>query len=106
QVTAYVKAAAEALGGIDVLVNNASGFGATEDEEGWRLALEVDVMASVRASLAAIPYLERSGRGSIIHISSIAGLGPSLRMPPYGAAKALLIQYAGTQALALAKKGI
>ena len=106
QVTAYVKAAAEALGGIDVLVNNASGFGRTDDEEGWAVSLNVDVMASVRASLAAIPFLEQAGRGSIIHISSISGLMPSLRTPPYGAVKALLIQYTKTQALALAKKGI
>src|SRR3954464_243143 len=34
-VTRYVKTAAEALGGIDVLVNNASAFGHTEDEAGW-----------------------------------------------------------------------
>lgn len=106
QVTSYVKAAAEALGGIDVLVNNASGFGRTDDEEGWAVSLNVDVMASVRASLAAIPYLEQAGRGSIIHISSISGLMPSLRTPPYGAVKALLIQYTKTQALALARKGI
>ena len=106
QVTSYVKAAAEALGGIDVLVNNASGFGRNDDEEGWVVSLNVDVMASVRASLAAIPYLEQAGRGSIIHISSISGLMPSLRTPPYGAVKALLIQYTKTQALALARKGI
>jgi 3-oxoacyl-[acyl-carrier protein] reductase len=106
QVTSYVKAAAEALGGIDVLVNNASGFGRTDDEEGWKLSLDVDVMASVRASLAAIPYLEQSGQSSIIHISSISGLVPTVRNPPYGAVKALLIQYTKTQALALAKKGV
>ena len=70
------------------------------------MSLNVDVMASVRASLAAIPYLEQAGRGSIIHISSISGLMPSLRTPPYGAVKALLIQYTKTQALALARKGI
>lgn len=105
-VTHYVKAAALALGGIDILINNASGFGRTDDEEGWKLSLDVDVMASVRASLAAIPFLEQSGRGSIIHISSISGLMPSLRTPPYGAVKALLIQYTKTQALALAKKGV
>ncbi len=35
QVTAYVKAAGAALGGIDVLVNNASGFGHKDDEAGW-----------------------------------------------------------------------
>ena len=33
--SAYIDAAAEALGGIDILVNNASGFGTTDDEAGW-----------------------------------------------------------------------
>lgn len=101
----YVAEAAAALGGIDVLVNNASGFGKTDDEAGWGVSVSVDLMASVRASEVAIPFLERQG-GSIIHITSISGLQPSLRTPPYGAAKAAVIHYAGTQAIALAGKRI
>lgn len=104
-VTAYVKAAAEALGGIDVLVNNASGFGASDDEAGWAVSINVDLMASVRASYAALPHLEKS-KGSIIHISSISGLLPSARMPPYGAVKAALIQYTLTQAAQLAGRHV
>jgi 3-oxoacyl-[acyl-carrier protein] reductase len=102
----YVNEAAEALGGIDVLVNNASGFGRTDDEAGWRISIDVDLMASVRASQAAQPFLERAGGGSIIHISSISGFLPSVRTPPYGAVKAALIEYTMTQALALAPKKI
>src|SRR5579871_2331274 len=60
-VTRYVGEAAAALGGIDVLVNNASGFGSSDDEAGWAVSLAVDVMATVRASHAAIPHLERAG---------------------------------------------
>ncbi len=101
----YIAAAAEALGGIDVLVNNASGFGRTDDEENWAVSINVDLMASVRASHAAQPFLERS-RGCIVHISSIAGLKASARTPPYGAVKAALIQYTLTQASALAKKRV
>ena len=59
-VLAYVEDAARALGGIDVLVNNASGFGAPDTEEGWAAGLSVDVMATVRASRAALPHLERT----------------------------------------------
>ena len=102
-VTKYVKDAAAALGGIDVLVNNASGFGSRDDEEGWRVSIDVDLMASVRASNAALPFLERAG-GSIIHISSISGLRTSVRTPPYGAVKAALIQYTRNQAARFAKK--
>jgi 3-oxoacyl-[acyl-carrier protein] reductase len=101
----YVEAAADALGGIDVLVNNASGFGRSDDEAGWGASIDVDLMASVRASRAALHHLERS-RGSIVYISSISGLAPSVRTPPYGAVKAALIQYTMTQAAAHASKGV
>ena len=102
-VTEYVTAAAQALGGIDVLVNNASGFGTSDDEAGWAASISVDLMAPVRASYAALPYLEKS-RGSIIHIASISGLKPSARTPPYGAVKAAIIQYTLSQAAQLAVK--
>ena len=102
----YIASAAAALGGIHVLVNNASGFGRTDDDAGWATSVAIDVMATVRASNEAIPHMERAGGGSIINISSISGLKPSLRTPPYGAVKAAVIQYTQTQALALAKKKI
>ncbi|MEO8558791.1 MAG: SDR family oxidoreductase [Rhodospirillales bacterium] len=102
----YVKAAAAALGGIDILVNNASGFGSTDDDAGWDAAVMVDLMASMRACQVAIPLIEKSGGGSIIHISSISAFKPSPRNPPYGAIKAALNQYAMTQAVLLASKRI
>ena len=102
----YIAAASSALGGIHVLVNNASGFGRTDDDAGWAQSVAIDVMATVRASNEAIPHIERAGGGSIINISSISGLTPSLRTPPYGAVKAAIIQYTQTQAMALAKKKI
>ena len=105
EVKRWVEAAAQDLGGIDILVNNASGFGRTDDEAGWTVSLQVDLMAAVRACHAALPYLERRG-GSIIHISSIAGMKASVRTPPYGAVKAAVIEYTQTQALALARKRI
>ncbi len=104
-VKAWVEAAARDLGGIDILVNNASGFGRTDDEAAWEASIQIDLMAAVRASRAAMPYLERQG-GSIVHISSISGLGASVRTPPYGAVKAAVIEYTQTQALALAKQKI
>jgi 3-oxoacyl-[acyl-carrier protein] reductase len=104
-VSKYVAAAAEALGGIDVIVNNASGFGARDDEEAWAKSIDVDLMASVRASRAALPYLEQS-HGSIIYISSISGLRHSPRNPAYGAVKAALVQYTLTQAALYASKHI
>ena len=43
-----VTAAADTLGGIDVLVNNASGFGRSDDEEGWAASIDVDLAAELR----------------------------------------------------------
>jgi 3-oxoacyl-[acyl-carrier protein] reductase len=100
----YVPAAAAALGGVDVLVNNASGFGQTDDEAGWAASLAVDVMAVVRGSHAAIPLL---GAGSsIINIASISALRATSRSAPYGAVKAAVMHYTTSQAKMLAGKGI
>ncbi len=101
----YIAAAAAALGGIDILVNNASGVGLSDDEAGWAASLNVDLLAPVRASRTAVPHLAKAG-GSIIHISSISGLMHSARTPPYGAVKAALIQLTLSQAASLAVKRI
>jgi 3-oxoacyl-[acyl-carrier protein] reductase len=103
---AYIAAAHTALGGLHVLVNNPSGFGRTDDEEGWRNSIDIDLMASVRASWAAVPLIADAGGGAIVHISSISGLEASTRTPPYGAVKAALIQYTMTQAADLAARNI
>lgn len=102
----YVAEAGEALGGIDVLVNNASGFGMGDDETGWAAGLSVDVMAMVRASHAALPLLAKGRDASIVHISSIAGLRASTRTPAYAAVKAAMISYTASQAAMLAGKRI
>lgn len=105
QIAAYVAEAEKALGGIDVLVNNASGFGMTDTEEGWAASLNVDVLATTRASRAALPAL-KAARGCIINLSSISGYGPSARGPAYAAVKALLINYTQSQAAVLAADGV
>jgi 3-oxoacyl-[acyl-carrier protein] reductase len=105
QVTRWVEAGAADLGGIDILVNNASGFGRSDDEAGWTASLQIDLMAAVRASRTALPWLERQG-GSIIHVSSISGLRATPRTPPYAAAKAAILNYTQTQAAAYAARRI
>jgi 3-oxoacyl-[acyl-carrier protein] reductase len=110
QISAWVQAAAEQLGGIDVLVNNASGLGMGDDEAGWAACLNVDIMAMVRSSQAALPHLRAScaaGRGpSIINLSSISAYRPSVRAPAYAAAKAAMNSYTASQAAMLARDGI
>ncbi|MDZ7826933.1 MAG: SDR family NAD(P)-dependent oxidoreductase [Gammaproteobacteria bacterium] len=71
---AFLDRAHEALGGVDVLVNNTSGFGVSDDEAGWKTGFDIDVMGSVRASWHVVPWMEARGGGSIIHISSTSGM--------------------------------
>jgi len=105
-VARFVADAASALGGVDILVNNASGLGLTDDEDGWLASINVDLLATVRATRAAVPFMEKTGGGAIINISSIVGLHPRARLLPYSAAKAALLNYTAGQALALAAKQI
>jgi 3-oxoacyl-[acyl-carrier protein] reductase len=104
-VARYIEAAAAALGGIDILVNNASGFGTSDDEAGWERSIAVDLLATVRATRAALPFLETS-RGTILNISSISGFRASARTPPYGAVKAAILEYTQTAAAQFARSGI
>jgi 2-keto-3-deoxy-L-fuconate dehydrogenase len=71
-----VADAVAALGGLDVLVNNA-GIGATgsvegNDDEEWHRVLDVNVLGIVRTTRAALPHLRRSERASIVNTCSIA----------------------------------
>ncbi|MGH8215297.1 MAG: SDR family NAD(P)-dependent oxidoreductase [Rhodanobacteraceae bacterium] len=102
QIAGWIEDAARAMGGLDVLVNNATGYGFREDDESWLVDFNVDLMAAVRASRHAVPHLKDSKHPSILHTSSIGSLRPRTMGPPYAAMKAALNHYTRTQALALA----
>ena len=106
EIARYIPSAAAALGGIDVLVNNATAGAVGDEETAWEESLSVDLLAVVRASRAALPFLEKGREPTIINISSGSGLNPSVRTPAYGAAKGAVIHYTRTQAATLASKGI
>jgi 3-oxoacyl-[acyl-carrier protein] reductase len=106
EIERYVPAAAQALGGVDVLINNASAFGIGNDENAWETGMAVDLMATVRASRAAEPFLLASGSGAIGNVSSISGVRPSARTPAYAAVKAAVIHYTSSQAALLARNGV
>lgn len=105
-IDAYITHAAQSLGGIDVLINNATGYGPGDTDEAWLADFNVDLMAAVRASRAALPHLSVSPHASILHTSSIAGLHPRPNTPAYGAMKAALCHYTASQALTLAAQRI
>jgi 3-oxoacyl-[acyl-carrier protein] reductase len=75
QVTGYIAAAAEALGGIDVLVNNAGaahpGTFSTLTDEDWHGDLDVKLFSQIRCTRAALPHLRRSPAPRVININAV-----------------------------------
>ncbi len=101
--------AAEAMGGISVLINNA-GIGAagnieTETYENWRRTQEIDVDAIFVGTQLAMPYLKDNQPGSIINISSVAGLMADGMMLSYNAAKSAVWMMSKSIALHCARAG-
>jgi len=89
-----VASAVDALGGLDVLVNNVglariARFEEVLDDE-WDAYWQLNVMSYVRATRAALPHL-LEGRGTIVNVSSTAGKRPSTGMPHYSVTKAAVL---------------
>ncbi|GJD49247.1 3-oxoacyl-[acyl-carrier-protein] reductase FabG [Methylobacterium crusticola] len=103
---AWIAAAADELGGLDILVPNVSALAVGADEAAWRSGFSVDIMGTVAAVDAAMPFLERSRAGAIVIIASVSGREIDFAAGPYGAYKAALIHYAQGLAYRLAARGI
>jgi len=105
-VRAWVENAAQALGGIDILIANVSALAVGDTPETWDKTFKVDMMHTVNAAQAAVPFLERSKAGAIVVISSVSGFEVDFAAGSYGAIKAALIHYAKGLSQQLIKKGI
>ncbi|RYE85413.1 MAG: SDR family oxidoreductase [Hyphomicrobiales bacterium] len=103
---AFVIATGTALGGIDIVVANVSALAVGADEDSWYKEFETDMMGTVRLVDAAMPFLEASGKGSIVTISSVSGREIDFAAGPYGTMKAAIIHYTQGLAYQLAGKSI
>lgn len=96
---------------LDILVNNAGGNSFMSPVQsmrfsGWKKTMNLNLDSVVSITQALIPRLVNSGNGSIINVSSVAGLNGSPFMSHYGAAKAALISFSRSLALELASQGV
>lgn len=101
----FLTTARDRLGGLDGLVNNPSGFGHRDDEESWRINLEIDLLGVVRGIRFAATAMRAGSGGAIVNISSTSGIGASSNIA-YGAAKAAVIHATQSYALKLASSRI
>ena len=106
----WVEGAAGALGGIDILIANASALSFGLSREAFHAALDVDLIHTVTAVEAAMPHIEQSRSGSIVAIGSVGGVEDSelnaYTQVSYGAVKAALHFYIKCLARTVAPKGI
>ena len=105
-----VRHTAEALGGLDILVNNV-GFARQIDldrlsDEDWDAMWDLNVMSYVRAIRAAIPLMQERGGGAIVNVSSTSGKRPSTSMPEYSVGKAAVLSLSRLVADTYAREGI
>ena len=104
--SAWVTASAGELGGIDALVCNVSALAVGDNADTWEKSFRTDMMHTVNAVAAALPFLEKSAHASIVLISSVSGFEVDFAAGSYGAMKAALIHYAKGLSRQLVGKGI
>ncbi|MEY2926335.1 MAG: hypothetical protein RL367_812 [Pseudomonadota bacterium] len=102
---AWLKSAADRLGGCDIFVPgaSASGSGATGD---WDACFNADIKGTVTGCETLEPYLEKSGTGAIVIMSSTAGTETFIVPQAFNAIKGALLVYAKQLGQALGPKGI
>jgi NAD(P)-dependent dehydrogenase (short-subunit alcohol dehydrogenase family) len=94
-------------GGIDHFVANVSALGTEDTEEGWRKAIEIDLVSTVNSVHHVRPHLEKRGLGATLTIIGTVSLvevaGPT---QPYRSVKAALVPFIKSLAIDMAAKGV
>jgi 2-deoxy-D-gluconate 3-dehydrogenase len=106
-----VRDAIAALGHLDVVVNNAGGtaFMAPLTElrfDGWTKVMRLNTESVVHVMQAVGPHLLDRGSGSVINVASVAALGGTPMLTPYGASKAAVVSLTKSVAIEWASRGV
>jgi 3-oxoacyl-[acyl-carrier protein] reductase len=113
-VRAMVDAAADGLGALDVLVNNAGiytghpvlGTSYEEWQAAWRATLDVNLVGAANVTWCAVRHMTAPGGGRIVNVGSRGAFRGEPTHPAYGASKAGLHAFGQSLAIALAPLGI
>lgn len=111
EIEKMVPDAAERLGGIDVLVNNAGIPGPTSpvesfDPDAWDRVMQINLNGTFNVTRMAIPYLRESEGGSVINMSSVAGRFGYPNRSAYSTSKWGLIGFTKSLSIELGIDGI
>jgi 2-dehydro-3-deoxy-L-rhamnonate dehydrogenase (NAD+) len=105
------RSALEALGRIDVFVNNAGIAGMTKPVteypiEEWKRVVDIDLNGPFLCCRAVVPHMTRAGYGRIVNVASIAGKEGNANAAAYAAAKGGLIAFTKALGKELAQTGV
>lgn len=110
QIGDMVRQVVDAFGTIDILVNNAGRFDVVsiEDttEEIWDRQIDLNLKGTFFCAKAVAPTMKKNGKGTIINLSSIAGIGGFLNCPAYCASKGGIVNLTKALACELGEHGI
>lgn len=96
-----------AQGGVDHFVANVSALGTEDTEEGWRKAIDVDIVSTVNAVHHVRPHLEKTGLGATLTvIGTVSFVEVSGPTSPYRSVKGALMPMVKSLAIDMAPKGV
>jgi 3-oxoacyl-[acyl-carrier protein] reductase len=106
QFVTFIESTARALGGLDIFISNVGAMGGANDEASWKRGFEIDLLGMLRGCETAVPFLEKSGAGSLVVIGSTAAVEVIGARRSYNSMKAAILPYVKALARELAPKNV